>query len=155
MLGSVQHRTNTLVAEVTLLGCLSIHRQEEHGFFDQQKSQTRENTHRGIKRDKHASWFAEQQSMLCRHGLRSNAVVREHLRASSNQIRPLLRRLAPFLWPDLLKCPGSCQCQRTGVLTESFGCGENLKPCEACQFVHNFLAPPLCKRSLIIFYQCR
>ena len=61
--------------------------------------------------------------MLSGHGLRSNAVVREHFRVSPNQIRPLPRRLAPFFWPDWLKSPGSSQ--KTGVQTVSLSHGEN------------------------------
>ena len=41
---SANNGTNTLVGELLPLGCLSILRRDENGLFDQEKSQSRENT---------------------------------------------------------------------------------------------------------------
>ena len=55
--------TSTLVSELLPLGCLSILRQQENGFLDQERSQSRENTSCGKKRDTDASWFAKQNTV--------------------------------------------------------------------------------------------
>ena len=51
--------TNKLGDVLLTLGCLSILRQEEHGFLDRQKSQCEETPCNGRKRDTYASWFAK------------------------------------------------------------------------------------------------
>ena len=52
-----------LVIELLPLECLSILRQEETGLLDQERSQNRENTCCGTRRDTHASSFAKQDTL--------------------------------------------------------------------------------------------